>query len=247
LAHRQRRDRAAPDLVTVATVADTTAPVPTASSAARSTLAAAIARYTEWSAYVDQARDVGLKNAEAALTARGSELTAAKEALKDAEAQGVSAQSALRRALGQASGPTPDEARRNLDLAQAAFDAALREKSLVEEQIGRLERHDLAVAHAARNAAVGSFLAAAPGVRGLLDELHVVRRRAKTIELALSEIAHVAGALPQYWHAITPQDEQPDPALAAMWRDVIAQLLIDPAAPIPGGDPEEPQPEAEAA
>ena len=53
-------------------------------------------------------------------------------------------------------------------------------------------------------------------------------------------------ALPAHRYAVHPADEQPDPQLAATWRDAIAKLLVDGSAPIPGGDPE-PQPTAAAA
>jgi hypothetical protein len=216
-----------------------------ASSAQRANLAAAIATVHRWEKYIAHCRDVGLVNLDAEVNERARPLVAAQDALHELEAEGP-ARSALKHGLKGEIGSSLEAARRAVEAAEAAYLDACQQRALAQAEISRHELGDLHRAKYAAREALGSLLAAAPGIIGLLNELHTIWRRQRTIEAALDEIWKIPGTLRPHWNARRPEDEVPDPQLAAQWRDVIAKLLMDPAAPLPGGDPT-PQPEAAAA
>jgi hypothetical protein len=226
-------------------------PMPETDTApARANLVSAIATVKHWEKYIAHCRAVGLANLEVEVNERARPLVAAQDALHELQGDGNAARAALKRGLKGETGLSLEAARRAAEAAEAAEAAylgACQQRDLAQAEISRLELGDLHRANYAAREALGALLAASPGVIGLLDELHAVWRRQRTIEAALDEIWKIPGALRPHWNARRPQDEVPDPQLAAQWRDVIAKLLTDPAsAPLPGVDLK-PQPEAAAA
>jgi DNA repair exonuclease SbcCD ATPase subunit len=209
----------------------------------RAALAAALARRADVEAFLDSARS-GLAAVQVNVDAASRDLLAAEAALQEAQQSSNDAKSALRRAMGAQAQPSATALQHLVDEKRAAFNEIQRERDLCRRAIELIDQDDDRAQYAVREA-VGALLAVTPGVAGLLSELHAARRRCMTLEAALGEIGRQPGALRPYWHAFTKQDEEPDLDLAAQWHDVIAKLLLDGTAPIPG-DPE-PQPEAKAA
>jgi hypothetical protein len=231
---------------------DTAAAAATAEpSPARAALADAIATRREWESFRTKAQEA-LAAVEVKRAAAGRALLQAEDALRQVQTETNQPKAALARALGHSAGATLAQLERAVALARETYDEIAHEHTLVKDEVDRLQGPGGGVARAegACRTALGALLVASPGVAGLLTELHAVRRRAKTITAALDEVARVSRALPAHRYAVHPADEQPDPQLAATWRDVIAKLLVDGNAPLPGGDPEPAPPraaEAEAA
>jgi hypothetical protein len=213
----------------------------------RQRLAAAIAKVDEWERYIAHAREVGLANADAAATALGNDLVAAEGALKDAEDRRNSARSALKRALGHEVGPSPETARRDLEVARSAWAEAWRQRELVKEEIERLERNELVFAHAARREAVAAVIRCEGIVDRLIAERDELLLRANSIRNALLVLAF---AMPPGknvgWDATRhPASFPPDISVSAAYAAWVKLLEVD-AAALPDLPPE-PAPQREAA
>jgi hypothetical protein len=203
----------------------------------RATLAAAIARHNQLSAHLDDIRQRTAN--DKALLAALSDRDAAEAALADAERDARA--HALARAMGEPAGPSVTLAQADLDAARQRFVAVQADAELVRAEIDRLARA-VANTHEALQQAIGAVLAASPGWAALLAELSSARQRVMVLENTIADLHKLPAVhLPQDWSTpairTRPEHYLPDPALAALWRAVIAALTADASAPIPGGDP----------
>jgi hypothetical protein len=201
----------------------------------RANLAAAIARYNQLAAHLADTRQRAQAGSDAALRQAYDARAAAEAALR--EAAGSAAEQALARALGGA-GPTVAELEAGLDAARKRFDAAHRDRELVADEIARLSRA-VDGARDAVQAAVAAVLAASPGWAALLAELSSARQRVMVLENTIADLHKLPAVhLPQDWSTpairTRPEHYLPDPALAALWRAVIAALTADASAVLPG-------------
>jgi hypothetical protein len=244
VAGRQQRARAATDLVT-----DMTAPV--VLSRERAELAAAIAKVDEWEKYISHCRDVGLANLDAEVQTRARTLVVAEDALKELEAAGNAGRSVLRRAINHEAASSPEAARRDVEVARAAWNESFRQRSLARTEIQRMDDNELRRAQSAKAEAIRRVILA----EGVVDRL---LRRYDELQIEANAVANalrvVQAAIP-YPRSLTwdtpkhPNEFPPDTSISAPLRLALVALETDPAAPLPplpGGDDPAPQLEAAA-
>jgi hypothetical protein len=206
----------------------------------RQRLAAAVLGYQALVKTTEEQRAQAFAVLDAALEAAGRDHDAALTALETAKRRIVSpGRVAVQRALGQPIPQTVEAAQRAVDEVREKMGDINRQRELARGEFDRVRDNEVQFAKINRDEAATALLAISPGVAALIAEFHVVLRRRVTLEAALREISRtLPNALPQAWNAIRPEDQQPDPALVALWRDAIEKLLASGDAPIPGGDPE---------
>jgi hypothetical protein len=216
-------------------------------SPARQRLAAAVVAYQRLLKTTQEQRVQVFAALDAELEAAGRDHDAALAALETAKQRIISpGRVAVQRALGQPIPRTVEAAQRAVDEVREKMGDINRQRELARGEFDRVRDNEVQFAKITRDEAAAALLEISPGVAGLVAELRAVRRRCVTLEAAAREISKtLPNALPQAWNAIRPEDQQPDPALVALWREAIEKLLADPTAPLPGGD--DPQPEAKAA
>jgi predicted nucleic acid-binding Zn-ribbon protein len=221
------------------TIMSRSSPVPDApasfSSAERANLAAAIARFDQLAAHLDDVRQRAVVAAEAAVSQAWNARDAADRALR--EAAGSAAQQALARALGGAR-PTITELEDALTAARKRYEAAQRDRDLVNDEVKRISTA-VDFARVERDQALAAVLA--PAAAELLAELTANRRRILFLENTIFAIRKLVPiGLPMDWSTPgerrTPADWVPDADVLALWSEAIAALQTDATAPLPGDD-----------
>lgn len=193
----------------------------------RAKLAETIERCTAAQAQIDRIREAKDKAHRATLAAyRGIE--AAETVVAQARADEPRRQTDL--LLGDPTDSTGlDEAQSALEAARTALRLAREAEQLVNQEVERAER-GFEWAISARRNALREVALGSPETAQLLAAYHATRTYAASIHAALQELS-VHNLLANQWN--NERDYQPDPGLAAVWREAVASLTTDAAAPWP--------------